>query len=524
VIIGPPGTGKTSEGLRIVGEALRAGVPPHRIAIVTFTKAATREVRRRLCREFGLDADQLPHVRTIHSTAFGLLGWQAVRLMDDAAWQRFGARHGYRFSRVVDTVAADEPFCPPIETPADRYRALLSWGRNRRLSLEEMIARRPFADLDPDGIRLFASRLAAFKNESDLHDFEDMLACALSSERTPAVDLAIVDEAQDLSPLQLALAEKWFAATPRFVVVGDDDQAIYGFNGARPEWLVELAQRTTPTILTQSRRVPRAAHSLATTLIAMNRNRVAKEYLPRPEQGEVLVLELDAALARIDGREPTFVLVRNRKFLPRCARALRDARIPYVVEGGGAPSVLSDPRVRPALAVAVRLAREGADAFFDAEELRTLLQFVRADVLPRGAKAAVERARGRVRPADFGLGPFVLAAAEGGPAELLPKIPAADRAYLRALIAGGRALAEPQVILTTIHGAKGREADLVVVLPDMARKTWDAYEQGGERGREAERRVFYVGLTRTKRTLILVRPTTKRAFRYPSVRREEGVL
>lgn len=525
LIVGPPGCGKTSYAIRTIGGALRAGVPAHRIGYVAFTRAAMREARQRLVRHYGAALDDLPFVRTIHSLAFRLLGWTPARLMDGAAWDRFGRPYGYVFTRIADVVAADEPFCPPDRTPADQLRFVLHHGRCRRFTLEELIDRRPMPEVRPDAIRLFARRLEAFKAESDLHDFDDLLSCALTGGATPDVDLVVVDEAQDLSPVQIALVDRWFGACPERLIVGDDDQAVYGFNGADPDWLLDLSRRHPTEVLTQSHRVPRAAHALAERIIAGNARRVAKTYRPTAEQGEVATLSLDDAMDRVDGRAPTFVLARNRQYLYRCAKALRGARVPFVVEGGGAPSVLADPFVRPAVAAAARLARAGAEEPVDAADLQTLLRFVPVDddLLRRGVKAEVDRARGRVRPAELGLERLAEAAARSGPVSVLMKIAADERAYLADLLGGRDALPEPQVVLTTIHGAKGREADVVVVLPDMTRRTWDRYGANAA-GREAENRIFYVAVTRTKRTLILVRPTTKKAFRFPSVRREEGVL
>jgi superfamily I DNA/RNA helicase len=79
-------------------------------------------------------------------------------------------------------------------------------------------------------------------------------------------------------------------------------------------------------------------------------------------------------------------------------------------------------------------------------------------------------------------------------------------------------LPEPTTVVTTIHAAKGRERDLVVVLPDMTRTTYASYQRRGAEEGESENRVFYVAVTRTKDTLVLVQPRSRRHFDFPSIR------
>jgi DNA helicase-2/ATP-dependent DNA helicase PcrA len=77
--------------------------------------------------------------------------------------------------------------------------------------------------------------------------------------------------------------------------------------------------------------------------------------------------------------------------------------------------------------------------------------------------------------------------------------------------------------LTTIHGAKGREADTVVVVPDMSRASYREYTDRSGRGFEAENRVAYVAVTRAKRRLLFVNPRTRRYYNYPDAESHRGV-
>ena len=83
------------------------------------------------------------------------------------------------------------------------------------------------------------------------------------------------------------------------------------------------------------------------------------------------------------------------------------------------------------------------------------------------------------------------------------------RAYYLTILKSGRRLSgDPTVHIDTIHGAKGGEADNVVLLTDLTRAT----EEGYEKRPDAETRVFYVGATRAKKNLYVIAPTTDRYF------------
>lgn len=88
-----------------------------------------------------------------------------------------------------------------------------------------------------------------------------------------------------------------------------------------------------------------------------------------------------------------------------------------------------------------------------------------------------------------------------------------ERQYIRSCLRKGEKMSQrPRIRLSTIHGAKGGEADTVVLIPDMANRTWVE----AEREPEAEARVWYVAVTRARKKLIVVHPQTSRHFTLPS--------
>ena len=116
-----------------------------------------------------------------------------------------------------------------------------------------------------------------------------MLEQVLLAGLCPNVDMLIVDEAQDLSPLQIAVVEQWAERCSKVYVAGDDDQAIYQFQGGEPRWLLSLSRETEKVdVLRQSFRIPRRVHDIATAIISENRERVEKVYDSRDEAGFVI--------------------------------------------------------------------------------------------------------------------------------------------------------------------------------------------------------------------------------------------
>lgn len=519
VLLGPPGTGKTTALLQRLESELAGGTNPEDVAFVSFTRAAREEVLARVGRRFGIDGKDLPWLRTIHGTAYRLLNLAPDRVLDGRHWSEFGGAHGYRFTAVGWTNMEDPLGSAPRQTADDLLRATYEWGRNRGLDVETTLARAP-ARVGADSFRRFVGRYVSFKRDKRVVDFNDMLEEALHRGLRPDVKVAFVDEAQDLSPLQVRAVQAWFGHCRQTYVAGDDDQAIYGFQGADPGWLLALSRAHPTTVLAQSYRVPAMVHALAMQLVARNQNRIRKIYMPRQVVGSVDYLPLEAALSQVDGASTTFVLVRNRCYLESVAEQLLAAGVAYVVEGGGAANPLG-----PQLLAAVRSARAVAYGWnVQADDLKAMLEFIPSNgssLLPRGTKARAAQLEGELAPSVIKNllqgGTLLSVATAEGPLGMLKRLDGATKRYLEAIQARHGSLVEPKVRLTTIHGSKGREADTVVLLPEMTRATYMEHLDQRHGGAEAENRVAYVGATRAKERLVIAGATRPLAYRYPHV-------
>lgn len=528
VTLGPPGTGKTHRMQLRIADEVRAAVPLSSIAYVAFSRAAAATALRRVRETHVLAPNDTRWFRTIHSVAYFLLGCVPGELVDDEAWGLFGKTYGYTFS---DAVEDDDPHERagkplPCRTKDDLLRFAYDWGRNCCFDVEATIRRFKAGALSPPVFRTFVERYERFKREGKLRDFTDLLEEALASELRPPVTVAFIDEAQDLSPLQIALVELWFASCERIYVAGDDDQAVFVHNGADPSWIIALARRCPVERLSESHRLPSVIQSFAAQIISQNRTRVPKEFCATASGGEVRFLDRRRAIALIDGSQSTYVLARNRAFLRPIAQGLIEQRTPFVVDGNGASAPLSDQRLVRAVRACVQLERT-RQVRLRARDLEEILSFIPQDteLRPKGVGGKLRPHRnsefgfGRTHiEEEFGLGALLARIDENGALAPLSKLATWKRKYLQALVDRYGDLPEPRVTLTSMHAAKGGEAELVVVLPDMSRSTFREYRHGGVRGLEAETRVFYVAVTRASKTLVIVDPKGRRHFEFPRLR------
>lgn len=500
-------------------------VPPDQVAFLTFTRAARKEARTRAKHKLGLSDDALYWCRTIHSVALELVGGEdGVEVLSQEDWSDFGHRHGYEFSKLRQFREDEDMGEATLSSPDDALPSVLSWGRSLLLTPDEAVSASPF-DVGVSDFLLFVQRYDAFRKEKNKIDFHDMLELALAGDARPNVTVAIVDEAQDLSPLQVALVEKWFQPCESVYVGGDDDQAIMAFQGGDPAWLLRLAEECEKiTKLDVSYRVPALIHAVAKRLIARNQDRVEKPYWPTDRMGEIGMSDMPRVISAIDTEESTFILARNWWILRDVAKMLAEKGMPFWVEKHAGWSPIGKPTligaVRAAVALSLRRRAEPL-GFAHLVALFPSKNKHHPNGLPRGVKKRARENRDHVSRDEakdsWGLAMIIDAIDEHGPVQAIPKLDQEVGFYLEQMIKKYGKIPRSKVTLTTIHSAKGREADTVILLSDVATASYLSQTQGSRSERESENRVAYVGVTRAKRRLIVVSPTSDKYYPYSSV-------
>ena len=491
-IIAPAGSGKTTTLIARLGVLLDRGVAAERILVVTFNRDAAAElssrVRDRL--EPTLPGAAAIEVRTLHALARQVLldAGCGVRLVADRLPLLRAARRRSLLGR-----RPDEP--PPPDAAA----------LDTLLSLWKIEGRPPPREAGA-ALAEFGALLAA----RGALDFDDLVvrACELLETDPPLrarwqgrFSHVLVDEFQDVDAAQLRLVRTLAEPERNLVVVGDDDQTIYAWRLADVRRILDFGfsyPDATRIQLTTNYRCPPAVVSASDRLIAVNRERFAKEITAglRSIGGgpQLLAFATDAA----DWPDRLVGLARKASvggsvcFLARTRTELTPVMLALVRAGllhrtSLTAPVEADPVI--ALADALRESPATGPPFEPLLRLRAGRRWTRAeDELGDDEHAALEAFLGW--SAGFSSSSAFLEGYD------------AARKRLAAL----RDPAAP-IELVTVHGAKGREWQTVVIVGFEEDRFPNRRALLGavmpDRAIEEERRLAYVALTRARRQLVL---------------------
>ena len=562
LLLAVPGSGKTTALLARVGNLLYChDVPPEEILTVTYTVAATADLRRRFARTFGEEYASRLEFRTINGMCARIIrqfeqltGRQAFQLVSDEADSARLVREAWR--------TCNRGF--PTDSELEEARTRIAYCKNAMLSDEDI------EELE-DGEQFFqlfdAYRSLLLKNR--LMDYDDQMVYGLKILRSqPALLQAWqdkyryfhVDEAQDTSKIQHAIIALLASRSRNLFLVGDEDQSIYGFRAAFPQALLTFEEdwpgAETLFLETNYRSVGTIVRA-ADNFICLNRDRRPKSMTTPNPKGDPVVrkhvarrwsqypyLAEQAALG-----QPLAVLYRNHESALPLIDLLQKQGTPYRCRGqkGG---FFTHPTVRDAVDILRYSTRQDDAELFSKlyykfrcgmtrelaeqtvkqgkkqpgkplfalaaalchedwlrqrlEGLYTLLCLLPEDPAPQALSRVFEdmgyREYLKNKNADEGKLDILMALARQNPRQedFLLRLQ-----QLEALVQDGREEDCP-VVLSTIHGSKGLEYDRVVLLDVvdgvLPQDTCSATEEG-RRQLEEERRLFYVAMTRARNRL-----------------------
>jgi DNA helicase-2/ATP-dependent DNA helicase PcrA len=494
-VFGPPGTGKTTYLLNTVDDLLTKGVPAERIGYFAFTRKAAHEAKERAYARFQhLDFKRdLVNFRTLHSLAYARLGINATRIATADNYKEFAqiAKIDLNIDRGDESweVKADNPILNVLnlarirgsDLRAEYNRSKLTIGWQHFFYVYQMYRK--------------------YMNEKGLLDFTDLLEMFAESDDVyyPELEVVIIDEAQDLSPLQWKIADRLIKRATKAYIAGDDDQAIFGWAGADVRSL--LTYPGDQIILDQSYRIPKVVHDYSNKIIQRVKYRVPKTWNPREEQGELHFYQRYTDVDLIDGT--WLILAPTNYVLNGVHEYLKSLGILF--ERNGVRSIGEGPIEAVYAWEDLRKGKE-----IGSKEIKSLYAYLGPDAIARGFRKFIGESdqfydSARLR-AEGGL-----LAGDGPWYEALTKLSDANRVYIRAALRRGQSLrGTPRIRLSTIHGAKGGEADHVVLLTDLSSQ----FTREQEVNPDDVNRLFYVGLTRTRKSLHIVYPQDQyKAFR-----------
>ncbi|MFC5718778.1 ATP-dependent DNA helicase UvrD2 [Streptomyces gamaensis] len=540
-VLAGAGTGKTRAITHRIAYGVRSGIfQPANVLAVTFTNRAAGEMRGRL-RQLGAGGVQ---ARTFHSAALRQLqyfwpravGGELPRLLERKAQlvSESAARCGLRLDRTELRDATSEIEWSKVTqtVPEDYAAAAAKAGRE--------------APRDPAELARVYGVYEQLKRERGVIDFEDvlLLTVAVLQDHYDIAETVrsqyqhfVVDEYQDVSPLQQRLLELWLGERDQLCVVGDASQTIYSFTGATPDHLLNFRLRhpgaTVVKLVRDYRSTPQVVH-LANGVLAQARGRAAEhrlalvsqrgtgpepeyaEYADEPAEAEGTARRIRSLIAAGVPAHEIAVLYRVNAQSEIYEQALADAGVPYQLRG--AERYFERQEVRDAVLLLRGAARAagGTDPHLAGAE--GLPAQVRAVLSSRGWAPEPPAGSGAARDSWESLAALVRLAED-----FVRARPAATLADLVAEL-DERASAQHAptvegVTLASLHAAKGLEWDAVFLvgltdgmLPITYARTEEQIEE--------ERRLLYVGVTRARRRLALSwalsRAPGGRASRRPS--------
>jgi superfamily I DNA/RNA helicase len=201
LILGPPGCGKTHRLINIVKEQIQDGVNPERIAFVSFSKKSIEEARLRSSMELELPHDKVPWFRTLHSIGFRWLGMKTEEIVNRYDFNKIGIQLGMVFDNGT-AAAMTDGLLPVSAKEGNKYLELIGRAKLRKISLEEQYNDSGNYNINWPMLVKVDEIYAKYKSDNMKYDFTDMISLFVQQGTAPSLDVLIVDEAQDLTPLQ----------------------------------------------------------------------------------------------------------------------------------------------------------------------------------------------------------------------------------------------------------------------------------------------------------------------------------
>ncbi|SBS76711.1 ATP-dependent DNA helicase UvrD2 [uncultured Mycobacterium sp.] len=529
-VLAGAGTGKTRTITHRIAHLVANGhVAAGQVLAVTFTSRAAGEMRARL-RAMDAAGDSGPLVGSVQALTFHA----AARRQLQYFWPRVVGDTGWQLLDTKFAVVAQAASRSRLQVSTDDVRDLageIEWAKASLISPEGYAAAvaKVARDIPLDAEKVSTvyaayEKLKANRDGIALLDFDDLLlhtAGAIENDAAVAAEFRdryrcfVVDEYQDVTPLQQRVLDAWLGNRDDLTVVGDANQTIYSFTGASPRFLLDFSRQFPEATVVRLERDYRSTPqvvSLANRVIAAARGRVAGSKLhligqrdpgPSPTFHEHPDEVAEAAsvarsIKRLvgSGTAPAeiAVLYRINAQSEAYEEALTAAGIPFQVRGG--EGFFSRQEIRQSLVALQRAAERGAEGELP-EIVRAILEPLGLAAEPPSGTKARERWEALTALAEL----------------VDDEIAARPQLEFPALVAELRMRADARhppvvqgVTLASLHAAKGLEWDAVylVGLADGTLPISHALAHGPDsEAVEEERRLLYVGITRARMHLEL---------------------
>ena len=533
-IFGGPGTGKTTtmvgnediEDFQGIGHRL-FDENPEDVMLIAYTSSAADEARDRLYKLTDANKATLKKkVRTIHSLVMGYNNahpQKIVELRPQPDKSNFCEREGLEY----DTSSSNDDDMMDVQDDDEGhiFFRMVGWLKSNMMDLQNW-EDCPVATewTRGDEFIYLVNDWENYKQARDIYEFDDLIRESVNKGHTVDVSQLFVDEVQDLYPLQQAFLDNQFEVVDRIWLAGDDDQTIYEWAGARPEYFINMEPRVEELrddlwddkagywdddgvyILDQSWRMPSEVLKLSQRCIEQVDDRQEKALKPHHDGGEVIPLRWSNPDQIIDLINPddTIILFRANFQANAFGRELIEAGIPFtdrfktwgddLLNLRDAFAAIKNDSSNMTGGQAARLVKEVPDFMLSNPRKRESL----AKSYTSQPLVGVDEVVGEMNKSKPGTNHQL----RRWLTEFENMNYFQQEAVKHNLLNDNEHMMPDGITLETIHWSKGREADTVIL---SLSTTGTVKQNMGLDGDipDAERRVMYVGMTRAENRLVL---------------------
>lgn len=536
-IFGGPGTGKTTtmvgntdiQDFQGILQRMFEERDPNEVMLIAYTRAAADEAKERLVELTNVSESKADErVTTIHSLAMRYNNLKPKDIVE-IRW----ANDEYNFCSEVgmeyelDQGGDDGEMMSTPDDEGHLFFKMLSWLKSK-LKPPSDYKNCPLASewkRSGDDFVEFAAKWEDYKAEKGIWEFDDAILESVNNNDTIDTKFLFVDEVQDLYPLQQAFLDNQFGHVKRIFLAGDDDQTIYEWAGAKPEYFLNMEGRVRNEmtelwedktgywedegvyILDQSWRMPNKILELAKMAIEKVSERQDKQIRPHHEGGEFIPLfqPSDERVIELINPNDTMILCRAKYHMKEFGESLIEAGIPYqdrfktwkedVIKLRDALAAVKNDKGFVAGGNAAKLIKELPDGALEhgVRRERTANKFAARNEVP--TDSLLSKIRYNQPQTSRQLRRWCREFKTDDMNWFR------ERAVRNNLMKGNEHMTPEGIKLETIHGSKGREADTIILSTDSTKSVMENMPPDGMT--DAERRLYYVGMTRTKNRLVM---------------------
>lgn len=454
VALAGAGAGKTTFLVDKIISELQDNIP-EQIAMVTFTKKGVQEFIERVNLVAGITKSSMLFFKTLHAMAFSNLKLDYTKVLTE--WKR-------------------DEFIKNVKLPYALEH--LDLYDTKRLGGE--VDLRELDWFTPLTYKTIVLDYQELKQKEGLFDFTDCLLQYLEEGTSLPVDVAFIDEAQDLTPIQWKVCLKMFVNAKKVYIAGDDYQSIYTHAGATPKPLIALSNKYPTVKLEKSYRLSKSVYKYASLLTDFIGDKIDKDFKPsKIEEGKVEFMPDDWSIinhfiyddfARPISVVQWYLLFRTNYHSERMTATLRGLSIPFHTALG---FCISEKKLR-----LLRKFDNYNKLGFGSEKSRD--EFQRKYSIPSFDCRITETALFDTIEEAIEMENYV------------------DRYGIDNLWKMSKET--PYILVATIHAVKGGEAENVVLFTDWTRRIHRNWYVDPD----SEYRVLYVGITRSRKNLYFV--------------------